>query len=109
MARVNCGTPRHAGRSDCALRHDAAVNVITCSPDGKTVLTASNDGTAKLWWMPEPLHGSIEEVASRVHLSTGMRLDENNVVNALISNTGWLPKGSYRANRISRQPRRIKS
>ncbi|RAM50757.1 MAG: hypothetical protein C6Y22_15715 [Hapalosiphonaceae cyanobacterium JJU2] len=31
------------------LRHDDAVNKVVFSPDGKTVATASNDNTAKLW------------------------------------------------------------
>jgi WD40 repeat protein len=72
-----------------ALRHNDVINVTTCSLDGKTFLTASDDATAKLWKMPEPLGGSIEEVGSSVQLSTGMRLDENDVVNALDFET-WL-------------------
>lgn len=29
--------------------HSGPVNAVACSPDGRTILTASHDGTAKLW------------------------------------------------------------
>ncbi len=66
-----------------AWQHNAALNAVTCSPDGKLVLTASDDQTAKLWRMPEPLRGSIEEVAARIKLLTGTQLDQQEVVNVL--------------------------
>ena len=53
------------------------------SPDGKTILTGSDDKTAQLWNMAVPLEGGIEQIDVWTQLITGMELDENNVVGFL--------------------------
>ena len=48
-ARRGSGTPRVARPLGRPLTHQGAVNTVAYSPDGKTVLTASVDGTARVW------------------------------------------------------------
>ena len=46
------------------------------SPDGKTVVTASQDQTARLWDVAATLPDELERVATRVEVLTGLELDE---------------------------------
>lgn len=43
------GTGRRLGEP---LRHDGAVRTVAFSPDGRSILTASQDGAARLWQAP---------------------------------------------------------
>jgi WD40 repeat protein len=59
------------------------VNRVAFSPDGKTVLTASSDGTARLWTPPPPVRGAPAHVALWVQVLTGMELDAEGTVQVL--------------------------
>ncbi len=48
-ARRGSGTPPPASPSAAPLTHQGSVDAVAFSPDGKTVLTGSHDGTARLW------------------------------------------------------------
>ena len=48
-ARRNCGTPRRAREIFSLNRHRRPVTGVAFSPDGKRILTGSEDMTLKLW------------------------------------------------------------
>ena len=57
------------------------------SPDGKTVLTGSDDKTARLWTVSE-LPDDLPRVADWAEVVTGLELDEQGSVHAL-DNAAW--------------------
>ena len=71
------------GRFLAALRHRGPVNRLSSVPDGKIVLTASSDGTARLWTPPPPVGGQAAQVALWVQVLTGMELDAEGTVQVL--------------------------
>ncbi len=51
------------------------------SADGKTVLTGSMDGSARLWEVAfQPLEGTVERVVLWIQLITGMEVDPSGAV-----------------------------
>ena len=69
-----CGPP---------LQHLDIVRRALFSSDGKTVVTASNDKTARVWALPVPVEGTVKQTALWTKVLTGMQLDENGVVHVL--------------------------
>ncbi len=65
------------------LRHRGPVNRVVYHPDGKTILTASSDGTARLWTPPPPLEGDAASLRQWVEVLTGMELDDTGTVHVL--------------------------
>lgn len=66
-----------------ALHHDQRVHRVAFWPDGRTMVTTTDDaglgqssaGQARYWSIPAPLHGSDEQIELWVQTSTGMQLD----------------------------------
>jgi WD40 repeat protein len=56
---------------------------VAFSPDGKTVLTGSEDHTAKLWSVRPPLEADVATLDLWLSAVTGMALDEHHAVQML--------------------------
>ena len=59
------------------LVHGRTVREVTFSPDGKTLLTASFDRTARCWELPAAIEGSVDQILLRTQVLTGMELDDD--------------------------------
>jgi hypothetical protein len=57
------------------------------SPDGRTILTANWDGTARLWLVPVPPAGAVEHIRLWSQVITGMELDDSGGVRLLDAET----------------------
>jgi WD40 repeat protein len=78
-----------------AWTHLGIVWAVACHPASKTVLTASEDKTARLWRLPEPWVNDSQRVRLRVEVSTGLVLD-NGVAR-------WLDAASWQSRRQTLQ------
>jgi WD40 repeat protein len=67
---------QRAGLMLSQLLHQGAVRRVAFSPDGRTVLTGSRDGTARLWRVPVPIEGDVDRITLWTQVITGMELDE---------------------------------
>ena len=59
------------------------IHRVAFSPDGKTIVTASNDRTARLWGVPVPVEGTAERILLWTKVITGMEIDSFGVVHLL--------------------------
>ncbi len=73
------------------LRHRKGVTAIYFRPDGKALLSACRDGTARLWQVPEALEGDAAQLMLWAEARSGLRLDEHDVVVPL-SDAEWLER-----------------
>jgi WD40 repeat protein len=74
--------------------HQGTVWSVACNPRSRTVLTASDDKTARLWRIPPPWINDARRVRLCVEVSTGLELDANGVVH-------WLDAPTWRQRRES--------
>jgi tetratricopeptide (TPR) repeat protein len=56
---------------------------VAFSPDGKTVLTGSEDRTARLWHVQPPLEDTAKRITEWLAVLTGLELDDDRVVHVL--------------------------
>ncbi|MBX3326495.1 MAG: hypothetical protein U0223_06775 [Nitrospira sp.] len=63
-----------SGKELHVLWHEEGVNSAEFAPDGKTVVTASDDRTARLW--PCEVCRPIDEIATRLHKAIGRDLTD---------------------------------
>jgi WD40 repeat protein len=65
------------------FRHRDAVNVVAFNADHRVMVTAGQDGVARLWAVPEPLLGHPARVALWCEVVTGVQLDEDRTIRFL--------------------------
>src|SRR5206468_11025603 len=65
-----------------ALDHPKAVSSVAFSPDGLTLLTGCEDGTARLWPLPAPVSDPAGRVTLRLQVLSGLELDGTGGVRA---------------------------
>ena len=86
--RGDCGTQATGKPIGPACQHAARIWAIVGSPDNTCLVTASDDGTAKLWAMPVAVNGDIEEVNQWVQRITGLEMDEKGTIRVLLHPAG---------------------
>ena len=65
-------------------RHERSVSAAPFSPDGKSVVSGSRDGTARLWdGPPPPVKGDMKRIVVWTQVITGLELDEAGTVHVL--------------------------
>jgi hypothetical protein len=63
--------------------HQAPVRAAVFHPNGRHVLTASEDMSARLWPLPAAPKDNAEAVAARIQVLTGLELDGSGTVHIL--------------------------
>ena len=69
------------------LRHQSSVVDVTVSPDGRTILSASMDRTARLWSLQPAALGEVERIVVWGQVATGAKSDDSDVVRVLDPST----------------------
>jgi WD40 repeat protein len=69
------------------FKHAGPVNEVAFSPDGRQLLTASHDTTARIWDIPASFNGPIHETRPWIESLTGKAMDERGVLSWLDAET----------------------
>ena len=80
------------------MTHQASVLSVAFSPDGRSLITGSRDGTARIWDVPADLAEDLDRIANWIEALTGLSLDGSSDVRVL-DNTEWL----HRRETVERQ------
>jgi WD40 repeat protein len=81
------GPPLQARDCERQPQDRTGVVAVAYSPDGRTALTGSKDGTARWWTVPVPVQGEVEPVALWSEVVTGMELDKHGGIQVLDAKT----------------------
>jgi WD40 repeat protein len=57
------------------LHHGNEVHALAFTPDGRTLVSGSWDGTARLWPVPAAARGDLAAVRQWLQVATGQRFD----------------------------------
>src|SRR5207245_11638384 len=69
------------------LQHQRAVRQVAFSTDGQSVLTGSEDGTARIWKLRPPLQMDPERLTLWLSVVTGLEMDDSDTVRGLDEQT----------------------
>ncbi len=70
------------------IQHRGVVWSVQFSSDGRSILTASEDGTARLQPVPSQLEGGVEQISLWARVLTGMELARTRVFASWIFHLG---------------------
>jgi len=74
------------------LYHHGPVTAVAFHPtNNRLILTASTDGSARLWTMPDPVAGSADELERKFKFETGMEIHSENKAKAAGNNGPLFP------------------
>jgi tetratricopeptide (TPR) repeat protein len=65
------------------LRHRAHVDAADFTPDGRAIVTSSDDGMVQAWEVPTAVEGEADRITAWVQSITGLQLDPEGVVRVL--------------------------
>src|SRR5439155_9622927 len=69
------------------LQHQRAVRQVAFSSDEQSVLTGSDDGTARVWKLRPPLQMDPERLTLWLSVVTGLEMDDSDTVRGLDEQT----------------------
>jgi hypothetical protein len=62
---------------------------VAFDADNRRLATASADGMARCWRVPNPIDGDVEQIACWVRVETGLEFDEGDAIHQLDQLAVW--------------------